>query len=243
MEIKPVSLVLADISGYTKFIQEHRNALLHAEQIVTELLEAIVDTAEYPLRLNKLEGDAVLLYTPVKGQDVAVAKDVAEQTLRFFQAFYRKQFNLIDAGEGGCACIACTNIHQLKIKIIAHQGEAVVKRFRQFEELAGEDVILIHRLLKNSLAAREYLMMTEHFHRLSGGLQGLKAEVHTEEYEGIGEIKTTVFYPTIAMPPPVLSEIPRMSLSSGKRESMRLQFKSMLRRLFKGGRQFRNLTG
>ena len=61
MEIKEVSLVLADISGYTEFVQAHRTALLHAEQIITDLLEAVIDSAEYPLTLNKLEGDAVLL--------------------------------------------------------------------------------------------------------------------------------------------------------------------------------------
>ena len=59
MELAQVSLILADISGYTSFISMHRISLLHAEQIVTELLEAIISQIEAPLILNKLEGDAV----------------------------------------------------------------------------------------------------------------------------------------------------------------------------------------
>jgi len=39
-------------------------SLLHAEAIISDLLEAVIDHAEYPLTLSKLEGDAVFLYAP-----------------------------------------------------------------------------------------------------------------------------------------------------------------------------------
>jgi len=35
MEIKRVALVLADISGYTRFMKAHTMSLLHAEAIIT----------------------------------------------------------------------------------------------------------------------------------------------------------------------------------------------------------------
>ena len=59
--LRPVALVLADIGGYTRFIRLHALSVVHAQEIVTELLEAVIDRAEHPLRLNKLEGDAAFL--------------------------------------------------------------------------------------------------------------------------------------------------------------------------------------
>ena len=69
MEIKRVVLVLADISGYTRFMRVHTMSLLHAEAIITDLLEAVIDQAEHPLTLSKLEGDAVFLYATLDGDD------------------------------------------------------------------------------------------------------------------------------------------------------------------------------
>ena len=37
----------------------------------------------------------------------------------------------------------------------------MVKRVSRFEELAGDEVILIHRLLKNQVPAHEYLLLSE----------------------------------------------------------------------------------
>jgi len=199
MEIKPVTLVLADISGYTRFIKDREISLLHAEQIITDLLEAVIDTAEYPLALNKLEGDAALLYTPVEADAAAVAQDVARQAVRFFQVFKQKRRAMIE--DSGCPCDACTHIDLLELKAFLHIGEAVVKQVRQFEELGGEDVILVHRLLKNSVGASEYLMMTAAFHRLSGDLAGWQRAAHTEEYETIGRVNTAVFYPPCDLAP------------------------------------------
>ena len=69
MEIKGAYLILADISGYTRFVKIHRASILHAEEIVTELMEAVIDAAGPPLILNKLEGDAAFLYAPADCPD------------------------------------------------------------------------------------------------------------------------------------------------------------------------------
>lgn len=197
MQIKPVSIVLADISGYTRFTKLHTLGLLHAEQIITELLESVVSTADYPLTLNKLEGDAVFLYSTVESSsdERAAAQDVLRQILAFFEAFKAKVQEMILAGEGGCVCEACTNVADLKLKAIAHHGQAAFKRFRQFEELAGEDVIVAHRLLKNSIASKEYILMTEGFYQLSGGVPRGTHESRIEDCEGIGKVPVKVYYP------------------------------------------------
>jgi class 3 adenylate cyclase len=194
IELKPVVLVLADISGYTQFVTKHEDGLLHAEQIVTELLEAVIGAAEYPLTLNKLEGDAAFLYALTNGNDAAAARDVAKQVESFVKAFNTKEADLVSKTDV-CNCQACRNIDRLRLKVILHVGQAAFKQIRQFEELAGEDVILVHRLLKNSLQADEYILMTEKFFELSGGVPGLQPEAHTEAAEGLGQARLQVFYP------------------------------------------------
>jgi len=44
------------------------------------------------------------------------------------------------------------------------------------------------------------------------------------------------------MPPPILLETPRMTLTKGKMEAMRIGAKAFLRRLFNGPLEFRNLS-
>ena len=73
-------LVIADISGYTQFVKIHNmrkrpifgEAMAqkwesHAEHIITELLEAIIDTFDDTLMLNKLEGDAAFFFADDDG--------------------------------------------------------------------------------------------------------------------------------------------------------------------------------
>lgn len=55
-------LLIADISGYTKFLRLHRLNTAHAQLVITELLESIIDATMPPLKVSKVEGDAVLFY-------------------------------------------------------------------------------------------------------------------------------------------------------------------------------------
>ena len=68
-------LLIADISGYTDFVKLHNlrkkavvgkfladNFEFHAEAIVSDLLEAVIEVVEPTLKLNKLEGDAAFFY-------------------------------------------------------------------------------------------------------------------------------------------------------------------------------------
>lgn len=194
MELKNAAIVIADISGYTQFIKFHKDSLLHAEEVITELLETVVQQATYPLKFNKLEGDAVLLFAETNGNAAAACQDVARQAQAFFQTFHAK------AGELGqkradCPCMACQNIAGLRLKTLLHFGEVAVKQFHQFEEIGGEAVILIHRLLKNQVAADEYLLLTETFHQLSGDLPAVRVQRLEETYPDLGRVGIVVFYP------------------------------------------------
>ncbi len=237
MELAQVSLILADISGYTNFIRMHRISVLHAEQIVTELLEAIISQIEAPLILNKLEGDAVFLYART-GDAAGLAKTVLDKVLVFFTSFKARQQALIKAGEGGCSCEACCNISQLRLKIIVHYGQAVIKQVRHLEELAGSDVILAHRLLKNKVPANEYLLLTEKFYQWSGGLPGSKPQVFQDTYEDIGVVQGRVYYPDL--PDLEIPETPRFTRLSGILAGLRLFPKTIRQRWFHP-RAFHNL--
>ena len=205
MDLHRVFLVLADISGYTRFIKSHKTSLLHAEHIITQLMESVIDSSENPLQLNKLEGDAVLLYAESDGTPKA-AQDILGQVRRFFEAFYGRQSQLEEFNI--CHCAGCMQIGQLDLKAILHCGEVAIKQVRQFEELAGTDVILAHRLLKNSIGKKEYILMTEPFFTLSGGLPGEVVEQRTENCEGIGRVSVRVQYPQHQIVPAAIAALP-----------------------------------
>ena len=61
-DTRSVLLALCDISGYTRFMLAHGEALRHAYVVVTQLMEAMVRQVHSPLQVTKLEGDAVFLY-------------------------------------------------------------------------------------------------------------------------------------------------------------------------------------
>lgn len=196
MELKDVALVIADISGYTQFIKFHKTSLIHAQEIISELLESVIDKASYPLNLNKLEGDAALLYAELGNDKPGAVRDIFGQVRGFFAAFHAKAREL-SGTRSNCLCEACQRILDLRLKAILHRGVISFRKIRQFDEMAGEDVILVHRLLKNTVAANEYMLLTEPFHRLLGDLPGGTGEIHEEVYDDLGSVKSMVFFPAV----------------------------------------------
>ncbi len=195
MNIKNVVLVIVDISGYTQFIRAQKMSALHAEEIIFDLLEAVIDHADYPLTLNKLEGDAAFLYAELNDENrTEIARDALRQAQEFFTVFYERARTL-STERADCDCGACQSILDLRIKVVLHAGEAVFKTIRQWEELAGEDVILAHHLLKNSIPSNEYILMTEAFLRLVGNQNDLSLERRFESYGDLGEVAIHVAYP------------------------------------------------
>ncbi len=192
---KDVLLMIADISGYTRFMVSNARSLTHSQTIIAELIQTIIEQVEVPLEIAKLEGDAVFLYG-IKG-DAGVWQEkkakIGEKLIAFFRAFSERVSTLTQSTH--CQCNACQNIEKLKLKLIVHSGEALFHRVGKFEELAGVDVILVHRLLKNSLQSDQYILMT------TQGFQDLEfpnpiGVVHgEEEYEEFGKVKVLVYYP------------------------------------------------
>jgi class 3 adenylate cyclase len=205
METKHACLLLADISGYTRFVKYHTTSVLHAEEIISELLETVIDAAEFPLKVVKLQGDAALLVAEAEPEDASrAARDVAQQVQRLFQRFRERERSLITC-DNGCVCEACRNIGQLNLKAVVHYGPISIKRVGTLEEFSGREVALTRSLMTNTVEAKEYVLMTETFQRLSGGLPGLTPETRLEDSGEGGHMPVAVYYfPTLEITDPIL---------------------------------------
>ena len=192
MDIRHVALVIFDIGGYTDFIRYNRETLAHAHEAISQLLETIADTAAHPLILNKFEGDAALMYAESRGDDRALVADVCRQIDALFPAFDAKA-NALAQQRSACPCGACQNIHDLRLKAVAHLGDAAFRTIRRFEEIAGEDVIVVHRLLKNGVDLREYILATEAFVAAMEPRRQAQGQPHSESYDVLGRLELRVF--------------------------------------------------
>jgi class 3 adenylate cyclase len=194
MSTKAVLLV-ADISGFTKFMRQHAVATSHAKQIIVRLLKALMHVAEAPLKIAELEGDAVFFYAASEGGEevAATAARVKNQVINFFSTFNKEveEINRLQT----CSCDACDQVSALKLKQVLHVGNVEVEQIERFEKLFGVDVILVHRMLKNTLPSREYVMMSAPMYDAFGGFFDLEPERRKERFEGLGEVDVLVFYP------------------------------------------------
>jgi class 3 adenylate cyclase len=196
-EEKNVILMIADISGYTRFMVSNTQTLQHSQIIITELIQAIIKQIELPLEIAKLEGDAVFLYL-IKSENEAelerIRRTIGLKLITFFQSFSEKIVAL--SGTRTCECNACLNIEKLKLKIIVHCGKALLYRIGRFNELAGVDVITVHRLLKNSVTSPEYILMTEAAYREMIFPHTVSVVEGNETYDEIGTVKTFLYEPS-----------------------------------------------
>lgn len=192
-ETKAVLLV-ADISGFTKFMKSQIISVSHAKQVIVRLLKAIIKSSGHPLKIAELEGDAVFFYAPCNEKNMKkTIADVKTQLVEFFISF-TNEINIL-TGLNACSCEACKKTRDLKLKIVVHTGDIHFEKINKSEKLFGIDVIVVHRMLKNSVPSNEYVMMSKDAHTKFVDFYGLEGESFREDLEGIGEVDTLVFYP------------------------------------------------
>jgi len=188
MAVERGLLLIADIAGYTRFMDFHRADLAHAQDVVARLLEAMID-ASPSLQLVEVEGDAAFLYRP---SGDAASPELAETALRqsvsMHRAFHTVQQKI--ACLNGCPCQGCSQAGNLRVKFVAHLGEVAPQRVKQLTRLAGFDVIVVHRMLKNSVPVREYLLMTEPLWERADARVRAGAQSLEQEFEGVGRTRT-----------------------------------------------------
>lgn len=166
-------LVLADISGYTAFVAE--TELEHSREILNELLETIVRSMAEHLRIGQIEGDAIF------GLGEKLAPDPVAWLEGTFFKFHRHLNRIKEITT--CPCRACQNVGVLTLKFVCHWGEYLPQTFMGKETFVGNAVNAVHRLLKNKVPSREYLLATsdalDHF---PPGVRELMQR-HREEYD------------------------------------------------------------
>jgi uncharacterized protein YndB with AHSA1/START domain len=150
-------LLIADITGYTIYLQE--SELEHAHGVLSDLISILVEGTRPPLTVSNLQGDAVFSY--------GVETDVGGQTfVEIVESIYIAFRRALDemAMNSTCDCNACANLGTLDLKFVIHHGEFLIQAIGANRELLGSDVILAHRLAKNTVTAttgvRAYALYT-----------------------------------------------------------------------------------
>ena len=175
-------LVIADIGGYTRFMSLHRTSLAHAQENTLRLLDAIIDAAP-DLELSGLEGDAAFLYATDPSAE-EITRSLAGLATAMHRAFHDEQAHMESLRV--CWCDGCVQTGRLTVKVVAHYGQVVLSATRGRSTLAGVDVILVHRMLKNSVPIDEYVLMTEAVRERCEPQIAELATPIDEELEGLG---------------------------------------------------------
>lgn len=148
-------VILADITGYTRFLSASRLSADHAQFLVLKLLEGTVAAAGNALAFIKIEGDAALFVTQESRSDPLA---VAEALRRIFRGFYATRRALRDSN--ACTCQACRSIDNLELKVAVDWGPIEVFAVDGRIDVSGITLIRGHRLLKLHAAAGPHLVLT-----------------------------------------------------------------------------------
>ena len=183
---QPTCFLIADISGYTGYLADVE--LDHAQDILADLVGAVVSALRPNFRLAKLEGDAAFTYMTAERIDGSMLLDTIE---RCYFGFRRRRRDVRQAT--ACDCNACVRIPDLDLKFVVHHGTAILQKVAGRQELLGSDVIVVHRLLKNDVIEKlgigAYALISQ---ACIGATDldppALGMRQHTESYDRIGDV-------------------------------------------------------
>lgn len=139
--------LIADISGYTSFLAGVE--LDHAHDIIADVMDTVLKRLRPTFRLAKFEGDAAFVYAVTEKVDGSLLQDAVESA---YFAFRKRLRNISQSTT--CTCKACSKMQDLDLKFVAHHGAFIKHKMGGREELAGTDVIVVHRFLKNTVNER-----------------------------------------------------------------------------------------
>ncbi|HEY3577618.1 MAG TPA: DUF2652 domain-containing protein [Gaiellaceae bacterium] len=217
-------LLLADIAGYTEFMRLHRLNLAHSQEITRRLLESMLDAAP-ALRLVEVEGDALFLSAAHEQQAPDSSGGWLPAALAMYRAFHARQQWMV--AHNLCVCDACRQIGKLHVKFVVHLGDVVSQRIRETEKLVGVDVIAVHRMLKNSVPAAEYVLMSEPLYQSLEPQVRDRAERVDQELEGLGTMP--LYFVELADLPIELPPPPEPGLPARIRETVGLGLRAFPR--------------
>lgn len=184
-------ICIPDISGFTKFMSETDSEI--SSKVIPSLLNKIIYSNEIGLQVSEIEGDAILFF---KTGDLPPLKDLIKQCIHFYRQFYKelgflKKRYKIDENDFDIP-------ESLGLKIILHYGTEVESvQIGKHIKLMGEDVIVAHKLLKNEVPKKEYLLLSDNL-MAQYNMDELKQETYWcklqeggNVYEHIGNVNYT----------------------------------------------------
>jgi uncharacterized protein DUF2652 len=206
-------ICMPDITGFTRFMAE--TDIEFSRKIIPPLLRNIVTSNTLNLKVGEIEGDAILFY---RFGSLPSLKDLTEQCINFYLNFNKHLESL--KNEFPEEFEKYISPSKLALKIVLHAAEITSTNIEGNIKLIGEDMVVVHKLLKNTVKESEYILLTEKLlsnyteDEIIKNFYWFKMEKSEDEYEYIGSIK----YRHISLEP-LLNEMKDKSNEKAKKES------------------------
>jgi len=184
----PALICIPDISGFTRFMAETN--LEFSRKIIPPLLRCLVSSNTLAFNVGEIEGDAILFY---RFGDLPSLLELVEQCKKFYLDFISQLESLKKEFPNDFAKYISSN--KLSLKIIMHAAEMTSTHIEGMVKLIGEDVVTVHKLLKNKVPDEEYLLFTEkllkHYEEseINNLLNWSPLKNGQDEYEFIGTVQ------------------------------------------------------
>jgi hypothetical protein len=144
---------LPDISGFTEFV--NKTEISHSKHIIKELIELIISLSPDVFDVVEIEGDAVFLVT----EEENIALEELFHAIEHMYIQFHDHLKLFES-KRICPCGACSTASNLTVKFVVHVGELDYLQIKGEKKPYGPDVILAHRLLKNSIMHDAYALIS-----------------------------------------------------------------------------------
>ena len=153
----PVFFCIPDITGFTKFITSTEDSEF-ANRVISTVLNRVAAANILEMNIAEIEGDAIFFY---KTGRLPAIKKVAKQCQLIYDTFLATiaRFKQTDPQ----LYTKYLSANQLGIKIVIHHGHIGLTKINGRTKLMGEDVILAHKLLKNSITEPCYILLTNKY--------------------------------------------------------------------------------
>ncbi len=180
-------ICIPDISGFTKFMAE--TDIEFSRKIIPPLLRTIVSSNLIKMEVGEIEGDAVVFY---RFGALPTMRELLDQCTEFFTKFIEQLEQL--ENDFAAEFEQHHTSANMSLKIICHAAEITSTHIEGITKLIGEDMVVVHKLLKNSIQESEYILLTDKLlacytsEALETALEGQQLLHGFDEYEHIGKI-------------------------------------------------------
>lgn len=179
-------LLVADITGYSEFRDPEE--LAHAENILRELFGTLIGQLKAPWEIHELGTDPI--FACLLDGDILQGQTLLEMVEHLYRLFTKKREQILQ--NTTCSCKACEQISALSLGIVVHHGSFIVNEVAGAERLSGEDLVVVHTLLRNRITEATGVEMYAFFTEAAANAMSLGElvhgmKIHTEFYEQLGQ--------------------------------------------------------